>query len=87
MRNLIPIILPIFLLAGCGGIADMFGGEPLAIFNEVIEKGKAVEDKTFDAAADALDKYCEAVPEDARLYLRQEINKRTKHSAIVVACE
>ena len=87
MRNLIPIILPVFLLAGCGGITNMLGGEPLAIFNEVIEKGKNIEDKTFDAAADAIDRYCEAVPESARLYLRQEINKRTKHSAIVVACE
>ena len=87
MRNLIPIILPVFLLAGCGGITDMLGGEPLAIFNEVIEKGKAIEDKTFDAAADAIDKYCEAVPEDARLYLRDGVNSRTEHGDIVVTCD
>ena len=87
MSKYLAIALVGFALTGCSTMTDMLGGEPLAIFNEVIEKGKAIEDKTFDAAADAIDKYCEAVPEDARLYLRDGVNSRTEHGDIVVTCE
>lgn len=74
-------------LTGCMG-TDMFGGSaPLELFNQVVEKGKAVEGKTFDAAADAIDAYCLTAPEDVRLYLRDGVNSRTERGDIVVTCE
>ena len=87
MRKYLAVAILGLPLMGCSAMTDMLGSKPLAIFNEAIEKGKNIEDKTFDAAADALDKYCEAVPEDARLYLRDGVNSRTEHGDIVVTCE
>jgi hypothetical protein len=83
MRILFSIML-VFALSGCAALSD---GKPLEIFNKVIEKGKEVEGKTFDAAADTIDKYCDTVPEDARLYLRDGVNSRTKRGDITVNCE
>ncbi len=57
------------------------------MFDTVVEKGRQVEDKTFDAAAKALDDYCEHVPDDTRLYLRDGVNSRTVHGDITVTCE
>ena len=87
MRKFLILLAVPFLLAGCGGLTDMLGSKPLALLDEAIEKGRAIEDKTFDAAADAVDKYCESVPDDVRLYLRDSINSRTEHGNIVVTCE
>lgn len=75
------------LLGGCSATTDMFGTDPLALFGDIAEKGRNVEDKTFDAAASAIDQYCDNAPEELRLYLRDGINSRTERGDIVVTCD
>lgn len=82
MRILFAMLL-VFGLSGCAA----FGEKPLALFSKAVEKGKAVEGKTFDAAAKALDEYCERVPVETRLYLRDGVNIRTQRGDITVTCE
>ena len=74
------------MLGGCSATSDMFGTNPLALFSELAEKGRNIEDKTFDAAASAIDQYCDNAPEDLRLYLREGINSRTERGDVVVTC-
>ena len=76
----------VLLLGGCSATADMFGTDPLALFGEAMERGRNIEDKTFDAAASAIDQYCDNAPEDLRLYLREGINSRTERGDVVVTC-
>ena len=74
------------MLGGCSATSDLFGTNPLALFSELAEKGRNIEDKTFDAAASAIDQYCDNAPVDLRLYLREGINSRTERGDVVVTC-
>ena len=88
MKYLALAILGLSLMGCAGVVDDVFGVEdPLALFNEVLEKGRAVEDKTFDAAASAIDEYCDNAPLELRLYLREGINSRTERGDVVVTCD
>lgn len=88
MRKYLPLVLSgALLLGGCSTGSPLFGTDPLALFGEIAEKGKDIEDKTFNAAASAIDQYCINVPEDLRLYLRDGVNSRTEHGNIAVTCD
>ena len=70
------------MLTGCLGLGDAMG-----ILDEAREKAGEVSDKSADAAAKAIDAYCEAVPEDKRLDLRESLNSRTQVGDIAIECE
>lgn len=89
MKKLLITAPLLLLLGGCANFADDVLGieDPLALLNEVAEKGRAIEDKTFDAAASAVDEYCDNAPEELRLYLREGINSRTERGDVHIECD
>lgn len=82
MRFFLPTAL-VLALTGCGGLD---GTKAFLFLEEVREKGTEIESKTFQAGADALDKYCLSVPESVRLYARHGLNSRTQFAEIEVRC-
>lgn len=70
-----PLILLLFLpLVGCDTVQAVLGSGPaLALLDEAVDRGGKVSDATLGKGRDGLDKYCEGVPEPARLWLRKQL--------------
>ena len=71
-------------LAGCGGVFDET--KAFHFLDEVREKGAEIEDKSFQAGAEALDRYCLTVPDGVRMYARNSLNSRAQVARIEVTC-
>lgn len=83
MKWCLPIALTL-ALAGCSGGLD--ATKAFMFLDEVAMKGAEIEDKSFEAGAKALDRYCLTVPEGVRLYARNGLNSRTQFAEIEVRC-
>ena len=89
MRKLLIAAPLVLLLGGCANFADDVLGieDPLALLGDVVEKGRKVEDATFDAAASAVDEYCDNAPVELRMYLRDGVNSRTERGDVIIVCD
>ncbi len=69
------------VLGGCSAA-------PLALFDSVTNGlGSKVKDKTLDAAANSVKRYCDNVPQATRIELRNDINARIDNGAIAITCD